>query len=124
LALLGALAGASLRRVLQGRPGNGVDLLPARVAAYREQGDSRFHGGLGEGGGLAGSVQLDRHGGCSVPPGGTQRGGGGTTPGADREDQLTGVTDRCVLGVEQGDAADLDVQPGGCRLQLHQGLAQ
>ncbi|MDC7340517.1 hypothetical protein PQR15_33780 [Streptomyces lydicus] len=69
-------------------------------------------------------VQLDRDGGRAVTSAGPQRGERGTAAGAYREDQLAGAGYRRVLGVEQGDAADLDLQTGGRGLQFDQGLTQ
>ncbi|MEI5130936.1 hypothetical protein RB199_00675 [Streptomyces libani] len=124
IALLGPLAGAPLRRTLQRRPGQRVHLFPARFTAYGQQRDARLDGGRTERRGLPGSVQLDRHGSGPVASAGPQRGERRAAPCAYGEDQLAGVGHRRVLGVEQRDAADLDVQPVGRGLQLHQGLAQ
>ncbi len=99
-------------------------MLPARLAAHRQQGDTGLRCGLAEGGRLGGRIELDGDGGGSVPAARPQRGERGTAPGPDGQNQLPGTGQRRILGVEQGDATDLHIQPRGGCLQLHQRLPQ
>ncbi len=124
VALPGPMSGVVRRGVVEGGPGQRVHLLPACFAAQREQGDPGLGSSLGERRGLAGPVQLDHDGGGSVPPGGPQRGESGPATGTDHEDQLARLCGGRILGIEQRNPTDLDVQPGGGRLHLHQRVTQ
>ncbi len=106
------------------RPGQRVQVLPAGLAAHRQQGHARLGGGLAQRVGLAGAVQLDRDGGRAGPAGGAQGGEGGAAAGADREDELAGGGGRRVLRVEDRDVAHRDVQPLRGGLEFDQGLAE
>ncbi len=124
VALLGPLPEVARCRVVKGGAGQRVHLFPACFAAQGEQGDFGLGGSLAEGRRLFGTVQSDHDGGGPIAPGGPQRGMSGPATGTDDEDQLARPSGRRVLGVEQGDAADLDVQSGGSGLHLHQRITQ